>query len=275
MSCHRTHRALVRILPRTELRPHPLLDGHPTARRVVEVLSASPAPNEEGLEHAAQTAAQFEESISDHGIIKPLDVCPDEETGTYLILDGRHRFEASTAESFRCIVHPAEEAEEIILALNFDSKKMSSEKKAWLIVSTYPALAEVKNRRGGRPPKNWSETDRFSVSGFSERYRVRKEVLVEAAATYRAAVEKDKLEWASARVWAGLGLGAIRAGLAGESTSAGQAKPKANYFSILDRSMASLTTAFKAWKGLPIKEKASLATRWETLKAALPEDLRL
>jgi hypothetical protein len=207
-------------------------------------------------------------SLDREGILEPLKV-HHTGLGQYMLHDGRHRFEWAKARGMETVpVMEITEAQGVAIAeaTVVGRRHWTKGQRAYLGLLLHPEVAQAK--RGGDQYQTDSVGLVLDSPTLAARLGVSADTVLQAAELYRtffapgfkagspeaiqAAALKAKYELS---IWAGAGLGAVLAGIAGGQSTAGQAKA-ATGFQHLDAPLASLTRLSKAFTGWDGEERA-------------------
>jgi hypothetical protein len=207
-------------------------------------------------------------SLDREGILEPLKV-HHTSGGQYMLHDGRHRFEWAKARGLETVpVMEITEAQGMAIAeaTVVGRRHWTKGQRAYLGLLLHPEVAQAK--RGGDQYQTDSVGLVLDSPSLAARLGVSADTVLQAAELYRtffapgfkagspeaiqAAALKAKYELS---IWAGAGLGAVLAGIAGGQSTAGQAKA-ATGFQHLDAPLASLTRLSKAFTGWDGEERA-------------------
>jgi hypothetical protein len=231
---------------------------------------------EEHAERAAELEADHEAllaSVRESGIIEPLKVCLIEDETKPLgvdwwIVDGRNRWMAAQflkLPSVPVMAVPACEAPAIIAATVAGRRHYSKGATAYLACLLNPefALEGGKRQKTGQPSA-------FSAEGLAAKYSVSTRVLEQAAELFRL-LEGDGKPFrddAEANIWAGCGLGGVKAGvdfLIANGKAADTSKP--------DPASIARAAAWQAFRGASTKV-SDLWKRWDALDAEQRETVK-
>lgn len=207
-------------------------------------------------------------SLDREGILEPLKV-HHTSGGQYMLHDGRHRFEWAKARGLETVpVMEITEAQGMAIAeaTVVGRRHWTKGQRAYLGLLLHPEVAQAK--RGGDQYQTDSVGLVLDSPSLAARLGVSADTVLQAAELYRtffapgfkagspeaiqAAALKAKYELS---IWAGAGLGAVLAGIAGGQSTTGQAKA-ATGFQHLDAPLASLTRLSKAFTGWDGEERA-------------------
>jgi hypothetical protein len=274
-----THRFSVStILPLSVIQISPALASVPMLGDVSASLLAQASTQAKAMGQAmADEKAALWASLDREGILEPLKV-HHTSGGQYMLHDGRHRFEWAKARGLETVpVMQITEAQGMAIAeaTVVGRRHWTKGQRAYLGLLLHPEVAQ--DKRGGDRSKTDSvgfaqQTDSvglvLTTSMLAVRLGVSADTVEQAAELYRtffapgfkagspeaiqAAALKSKYELS---IWAGAGLGAVLAGIAGGQSTAGQAKA-ATGFQHLDAPLASLTRLSKAFTGWDGEERA-------------------
>lgn len=216
----------------------------------------------------AEEKAALWASLDREGILEPLKV-HHTSGGQYMLHDGRHRFEWAKARGLETVpVMQITEAQGMAIAeaTVVGRRHWTKGQRAYLGLLLHPEVAQAK--RGGDQYQTDSVGLVLDSPSLAARLGVSADTVLQAAELYRtffapgfktgspeaiqAAALKAKYELS---IWAGAGLGAVLAGIAGGQSTAGQAKA-ATGFQHLDAPLASLTRLSKAFTGWDGEERA-------------------
>lgn len=272
----------------SELRPA-VLAPHAMLARVGTILSLANhftirskkagKNREEHAERAAELEADHEAllaSVRESGIIEPLKVCaiePGDETPRALgvewwIVDGRNRWMAATVlklEKVPVIVVPASEAPAIIAATVAGRRHYSKGATAYLACLLNPEVA-LESSAGRKSRTECGNSFPALAAKFSVSLR-----LIEQAAELFRLLEGDGKpfrEDAEANIWAGCGLGGVKAGvdfLIANGKAADAGKP--------DAASIARAAAWQAFRGATAKV-SDLWKRWDALDAEQRETVK-
>jgi hypothetical protein len=261
------------------LNPHPLLARITTtpvmAGQYAERAKKSGKNRKDYLELADELNAEFKalvESVRIHGVREPILIIDD------LIVDGRHRWLAAKECGLTSIpvVEVSEEDVPDVIQDAVTRRHFSKGALAYMTVILHPELADTKQ---GNPAFSQLGTECTigPLSEWASKIGVSYRLIKQAAELFRLAnrykTETSKIDDA---VWAGMGLGALIAGIRankdlleqGQELPGDATKPQRqiDYATIAVRSTTSLTNAFDRWDTLPEDIQESVT---KSLKEAL------
>jgi hypothetical protein len=189
-------------------------------------------------------------SLDREGILEPIKAHKDEK-GRWIIDDGRHRFEwaLATGQAKVPVVEVTpQQGHALIEATVIGRRHWTKGQRAYLGVLLHPEVAGVQPGR----PKITDSVGNFTATDLAERLGVSVDTVHQAVELYRtfhapgapksspeaieAADFKDRYEMS---IWAGAGLGAVLAGIAGGQSTGGKARPDSGFHS-LDKPLATL-----------------------------------
>jgi hypothetical protein len=254
------------------------------------------AMNDAAAEAEASFAA-LRASVAEKGVLEPLLVVAKPD-GDYLIIDGRHRWQAALDADIAlvpCIERPESEAGQIIADAVLARRHFSKSALAWIAVITHPECAtEGEDRKAGNlknGPKSPIATKYPSGENgrnpdetqqeVASRHGVSLPLLKQACELYRIGLEwPEMLAEAEMSIWAGAGLGGVLAGvkslLAGGATKnqSADAKKAQAAWTYLDRAYGQLGAAWARWDAMPAEHQDLSAKRIAKQIAGAPERVR-
>lgn len=237
--------ALANLVINTALNTVPMLGQ--VAKRLLGDKSAS--AKQVGKDLDAEVAALWA-SLDREGILEPIKAHKDDK-GRWIIDDGRHRFEWALARGKGEVpvaeVTP-EQGQALIEATVIGRRHWTKGQRAYLGVLLHPEVAGVAPGR----PKITDSVGNLNATDLAERLGVSVDTVQQAVELYRtfhapgvpksspeaieAADLKDRYEMS---IWAGAGLGAVLAGIAGGLSTGGKNRPESGFHS-LDKPLATL-----------------------------------
>lgn len=275
------------ILPLSVIHISPALASVPMMGDVAASLLAQGSTQSKAMGQAmAEEKAALWSSLDREGILEPLKV-HHTGSGQYMLHDGRHRYEWAKARGMETVpVMEITEAQGVAIAeaTVVGRRHWTKGQRAYLGLLLHPEVAQAKPGRNHFKNDSIVFNDKPDSVGFAHqtdsvglvidapdlavRLGVSHDTVRQAAELYRiffapgfksgspeaiqAAALKSKYELS---IWAGSGLGAVLAGIAGGQSTAGQAKA-ATGFQHLDAPLASLTRLSKAFTGWDGEERA-------------------
>lgn len=236
------------------LHPHPLLERITTKWAVLTQLRKGNKPDHaEALEEVGQDWAAFVADIKAHGVIVPLKIALIK--GTEYICDGRHRWQAATEAEVDVV--PVElvtegEALTIMESTMIGRQHMTKGQRAYAAVVLHPEVATEADQRkranlkAGDSPIRTECGSGVGMEELATKFGVSVRLIEQACQLYRdldaSKTLRAKHEW---RVFAGFGLGAIIAGIAGDQATT--ALPRASTPQGIVKPIASLRTFWEAY----------------------------
>lgn len=247
-----------RWIPISKLKINPALNVVPMVSSVASQLMGSTTADGRaaGAEISAERDAFFA-SLDEQGILEDLKG-HEEDDGTLLVDDGRHRLEWAIARGethvpFKQLTR--EQGEALAEATVIGRRHWTKGQRAYLGVLLHPEVATGEKR--GQHKKR-TET-LLTSNDLAERLGVSADVVLQAVRLYtlfhapgakkgsaeeiEAADLKAKFE---VSIWAGAGLGGVLAGIGGGVSTKDKPKP-ASSFHGLEKPLATLTTLSKSW----------------------------
>jgi hypothetical protein len=246
----------------------------------------SPSAKQVGKDLDAERAALWA-SLEREGILEPLKAHKDAQ-GRWIIDDGRHRYEWALATGKATVpvveVTPAQ-GQALIEATVIGRRHWTKGQRAYLGVLLHPEVTEA---QPGRPKNTDSVGNYLNATDLSERLGVSVDTIHQAVELYRAfhspgakpgspeAIEaadlKDRYEMS---IWAGAGLGAVIAGIAGGQSTGGKTRPESGFHS-LDKPLATLgrlSGLFAKWD--EVERGKALRLMTSRLKESTSPEFRL
>lgn len=272
--------AIADLIINTALNTVPMIGA--VAKRLLG--DRSPSAKQVGKDLDAERAALWA-SLEREGILEPLKAHKDAQ-GRWIIDDGRHRYEwaLATGKATVPVVEVTEQqGQALIEATVIGRRHWTKGQRAYLGVLLHP---EVSSNAAHRPEKVHSVN--LSMDDMAERLGVSVGLVHQAVELYRAfhapgakpgspeAIEaadlKDRYEMS---IWAGAGLGAVIAGIAGGQSTGGKARPESGFHS-LDKPLATLgrlSGLFAKWD--EVERGKALRLMTSRLKESTSPEFRL
>jgi len=268
------------------LTPHPLLERVGTMSSLAGHFSARAKKagknREEHKERAEELAGDFEAlvaSIASEGVLEPTKICRSDigkklgDPDIWWIVDGRNRWMAAQKAGRHHMpvirVNP-EDAPAIIAATVAGRRHYSKGATAYLACMLHPEFA-IQGRDRQKTGK--AQPSALSAEGLATKFSVSLRLLEQAAELYRLLEGEGKpfREDVEANIWAGCGLGGVKAGvdflIANGASKPGKPDPKAmaaaaawQNFRKASRSVGDL------WKSWDAMEAEQRSTAMEGLK---------
>lgn len=276
-----------RWIPISKLKINPALNVVPMVSSVASQLMGSTTADGRaaGAEISAERDAFFA-SLDEQGILEDLKG-HEEDDGTLLVDDGRHRLEWAIARGethvpFKQLTR--EQGEALAEATVIGRRHWTKGQRAYLGVLLHPEVATGEKR--GQHKKN--KTEAILTHGeLAERLGVSVDVVLQAVKLYtlfhapgakkgsaeeiEAADLKAKFE---VSIWAGAGLGGVLAGIGGGISTKDKPKP-ASSFHGLEKPLATLSTLSKSWSKWDEAERSKAKKLITTRLKELDGDFRL
>ncbi len=254
------------------LTPHPILERIATKWDVLDHLQGGKKPDHvEILEEVRQDWSAFVADVKQRGILEPIKIV--EIKGKPVIVDGRHRWKAALeAEISRvpCERVSIDQALAIMESTMIGRQHLTKGQRAYAAVVLHPEVATEgdKREKAGK-----AEPSALNAEGLATKFGVSVRLVEQACKLYRE-LDKSKTlrakhEW---RVFAGFGLGAILAGLAGDTATTDKPKPKAAINIV--QPIASLRTFWQHYSKLGAEQRDVMIEHGQkTLSEGDPEFL--
>lgn len=276
-----------RWVPVDKLKINPALNVVPMVSSVAAQLMGSTTADGRaaGAEISAERDAFFA-SLDEQGILEDLKG-HEEDDGTLLVDDGRHRLEWAIARGethvpFKQLTR--EQGEALAEATVIGRRHWTKGQRAYLGVLLHPEVATGEKR--GQHKKGKPET-LLTANDLAERLGVSADVVLQAVKLYtlfhapgakkgsaeeiEAADLKAKFE---VSIWAGAGLGGVLAGIGGGISTKDKPKP-ASSFHGLEKPLATLSTLSKSWSKWDEAERSKAKKLITTRLKELDGDFRL
>lgn len=222
----------------------------------------------------------FVDEIRKHGVREPIKVLrvplvPDDSASVhYLIVDGRHRWQASQEAGlatipFEIVEHS--EARSIMEGTITARRNYTKAQKAFIAVLFHPELLEVK---AGNPQFGINAELGISQGLIATKYGVGERTMrqaVEVARTMNALRGKyaKKVEAQEMEIWAGAGLPSVLSALKGIEATAGKPKPTNVSCGIAGRHLkgfAKVSADFAKWNQAEMMAfREEVAEFWDTV----------
>lgn len=276
-----------RWMPVSKLKINPALNVVPMVSSVASQLMGSTTADGRaaGAEISAERDAFFA-SLDEQGILEDLKG-HEEDDGTLLVDDGRHRLEWAIARNETHVPFKRmsrEQGEALAEATVIGRRHWTKGQRAYLGVLLHPEVATGEKR--GQHKKSKPEA-LLTANDLAERLGVSADVVLQAVKLYtlfhapgakkgsaeeiEAADIKAKFE---VSIWAGAGLGGVLAGIGGGISTKDKPKP-ASSFHGLEKPLATLSTLSKSWGKWDETERSKAKKLITTRLKELDEDFRL
>jgi len=244
----------------------------------------------------------FVDEIREHGVLEPIKVLkiparlPDEVDGVqYLIVDGRHRWQASEEAGLATIpfeIVDHSQARAIMEGTITARRNYTKAQKAFIAVLFHPELLDVKagnpqfgiNAELGKPDLGANAELIVSPKAIATKYGVGERTLRQAVevsrlmdslrGTYRRKVEAQELE-----IWAGAGLPSVLSALKGIQSTAGKKMPKQVNLGVASRHLkgfAAVSKEFVTWNQAEMMAfRDEVTTFWDEVDDGFADFLTL
>lgn len=263
-----------------ELEVLPALAAVPMMHEVCERLAASngndPRRREAREEMAAEWAA-FCGEVARHGIIEPLKVVRNKKGHVWTVVDGRKRLEAARAVGLAEVPVAeveADQVEAIIEGTVVGRQHWTKGMRAYFAVLLHPEVAL--DRKVGRPQKSRTECV-ISAAELAERFGVSIRLIDQACEIYRHFAAKPTVrKRVEPSIWAGMGLGGVLAGIAGDPEGRPDegmaARPRS--LEVALKSWSTLGRFAGGWREWDEVQRDTFTDLISQVAAALPEEMR-
>ena len=244
-----------------ELIPHPMLERMATKWDVLDHLTKAKRPDHaETLAEVRGEWAAFVADVKERGIIVPIKVALIKAKLT--IVDGRHRCKAALEAGLKQVPIervPEDQALALMESTMIGRQHLTKGQRAYAAVVLHPEVA-IEPSQGGRPTKTPALSAGVSdMPTLSAKFGVSLRLIEQACQLYReldaSKTLRAKHEW---RVFAGFGLGAILAGLAGDESTTG--KPRAAKDNTITKALSPLNGFWAYYPGLKGEAKDNAFT---------------
>lgn len=270
----------VTLIDAADLALHPQLSSLAIVADTAKYFATNHHGDEQRKGWAEELSASWQalvESIREHGVLEPLRVLlEDAENGKYLIVDGRHRFRAGLEAGltqFPCRVEEEDDAGVLVFRNLFNRNHFADSARAYAAVVLHPAVLDTPR---GRPTKRVDSIFGLIPSGIVTAESLAKTAGVSADMITRAkdifrAFEKSETLRARLEpsIWAGASLGAIMAGIAGATATAGAPRAASNPHSV-ERVFGTLRRQLLDFESWDVAARESFETSARELAAAIP-----
>ena len=249
-----------------ELIPHPMLERMATKWDVLDHLTKAKRPDHaETLAEVRGEWAAFVADVKERGIIVPIKVALIKAKLT--IVDGRHRCKAALEAGLKQVPIervPEDQALALMESTMIGRQHLTKGQRAYAAIVLHPEVAtEGEGRKGanqhGKGPALSAEPSALNADGLAAKFGVSARLIEQACQLYReldtSKTLRAKHEW---RVFAGFGLGAILAGLAGDESTTG--KPRAAKDNTITKALSPLNGFWAYYRGLKGEAKDNAFT---------------
>lgn len=244
-----------------DCRPHPMLDRMAMEHAVIGYLGAKKKTAEQA--ERAEQRLGLVASITRHGVREPIRVTQIEDG--YLIADGRHRWEAAkeAGAMLPAIIISESQVRTTVITSLAQRRHLSKGCIAWLMVSLHPEIADtVVGKPGARIVLPLGQDDANGHSVSIKRHELAAEAGISRSLLNLACklwgytkINPDKKDITDAAIAAGIGLGALVAGLGGDDGlppdgEGGKARPEphgAGFLKVV-ATMGTQFRSFQRWK---------------------------
>ena len=241
-----------------DLIPHPMLERMATKWDVLDHLTKGKRPDHaETLEEVRAEWAAFVADVQERGIIVPIKVALIK--GKLTIVDGRHRNKAALEAGLKQVPVervPEDQALALMESTMIGRQHLTKGQRAYAAVVLHP---EVSTEAGDRQKTGKPLPSALNAEGLAAKFGVSIRLIEQACQLYRELDQSKTLrakhEW---RVFAGFGLGAIIAGLAGEESTKG--KPRAASSMAITSALSPLNGYYARYKSLKGEAKDAAFT---------------
>ena len=241
-----------------ELIPHPMLERMATKWDVLDHLTKAKRPDHaETLAEVRGEWAAFVADVKERGIIVPIKVALIKAKLT--IVDGRHRCKAALEAGLKQVPIervPEDQALALMESTMIGRQHLTKGQRAYAAIVLHPEVATEgdKREKAGK-----AEPSALSAEGLATKFGVSARLIEQACQLYReldaSKTLRAKHEW---RVFAGFGLGAILAGLAGDESTTG--KPRAAKDNTITKALSPLNGFWAYYRGLKGEAKDNAFT---------------
>lgn len=247
-----------------ELIPHPMLERMATKWDVLDHLTKAKRPDHaETLAEVRGEWAAFVADVKERGIIVPIKVALIKAKLT--IVDGRHRCKAALEAGLKQVPIervPEDQALALMESTMIGRQHLTKGQRAYAAVVLHPEVATEGDKREGGNRKVQSprtECGVIEAPQLAAKFGVSLRLIEQAGQLYReldaSKTLRAKHEW---RVFAGFGLGAILAGLAGDESTSG--KPRAAKDNTITKALSPLNGFWNYYRGLKGEAKDNAFT---------------
>lgn len=256
------------------LKPHPLLERVPM-REALSKLMAKDRDHKEAAAEEAEDWRAFCADVKAHGVQEPIRAALI--GGEWLIVDGRHRWQAALAGELATVPVaqvPGEHAADIILGAIAHRRHLPKSATAYLAVMLHPHIATEAER--GKPSAEKLAEGKVTRAALAERTGISMALLEDAVRTWRhfedKPAQRKKLE---PLVLSGhVSLGAARAGASGGAATKDKARPEVDYFAPWRKTLNKLTIGLSDWDKWKPEEKEEAVRVAALAPGAWPEEIR-
>jgi hypothetical protein len=277
------------------LTPHPMLERVGTMLSLAthfQVRAKKAGKNRDDHKEMADELegdmAALVESVKAHGILEPIKICriPDDSAKllgqTWWIVDGRNRWNAAKFADLRrvpVIRVSTADAPAIIAATVAGRRHYSKGATAYLAMLLHPEVA-LENAAGR---KSRTECGIISMESLGAKFSVSLRLMEQAAELFRLLEGEGKpfREDAEANIWAGCGLGGVKAGVdslikSGKEYTEVPAdeKRRAAAWVELQRGLKTLGSTFEKWKTLTPEQTEKALPLIRNLVESAPSEVR-
>ncbi len=278
------------------LTPHPMLERVGTMLSLANHFQIRAKKAGKNREEHKETADELEgdmnalvESVKAQGILEPIKICriPDDSAKllgqTWWIVDGRNRWNAAKFTKLRhvpVIRVSTADAPAIIAATVAGRRHYSKGATAYLACLLNPEA--VTQGRGGDRSKR-TECALLSLDSLAAKFSVSPRLMDQAAELFRLLEGNGKpfREDAEANIWAGCGLGAVKAGVdslikSGKEYTqlSDEEKRRAAAWVELQRGLKTMGSTFEKWKTLSPEQTEKALPLIRTLIESAPNEVR-
>lgn len=238
------------------------------------------ATRRDASEEISRDWEAFVDEIREHGVREMIKVVPaatlpagfDDDGVRWQIVDGRHRWQASTQAGLATIPYEVVDLSEvraIIEGTIAARRNYTKGQKAFIAVQFHPELLAGQGARHdiGTECRSYTQPEICAKYGVGER------VLRQAIELHQKTAGKKKLgEEVRMQVWAGFGLGGILSGLAGkEATGAKPRKP--SDIGTISRTLASYRSQVREFASWPRTHRVAFADELRGMVEASPPEV--
>jgi len=232
------------------------------------------------------------ESIASKGLMDPLAVVPNpQHEGTYLILDGRHRFEVlrKAGNPIPCVVHAEKDPLDFAIEKSVQGRQLTKSGIVLILFLNHPdlnnpAARKARSKAGGNPVNKFTgsvekgrEKGQSSFASLAEKYRVPREYF-SALAEIREQCDEEKWSFVKMAILEGeTCIPRIPSMLAGSQHTKGKKRIDPVYGRLAPRAATTIANTFINWgkiKWLSTIHREATLQKFATAFAVMPDEVR-